>query len=95
MKVITIHEENHGFIGIAATRKAAMQFLVNRGWLELGSEFYDEETEAWYKLRHILESMNIEPTLENIVEFGVSKFDDWRFWDGSFYFGEAEVYEEA
>lgn len=95
MKVITIHEENHGFIGVATTPKAAMQFLVNRGWLELGSEFYDEETEAWYELRHIFESMDIEPTLENIVDWGVSKFDDWRLWDGLFYFGETELYEEV
>ena len=95
MKVITIHEENHGFIGVATTPKAAMQFLVNRGWLELGTEFYDEETEAWYELRHIFESMGIEPTLENIVDWGVSKFDDWRLWDGLFYFGETELYEEV
>ena len=95
MRVITINEENHGFIGVATTPKAAIQFLVNQGWLELGSEFYDEKTEAWYEVRHILESMNIEPTLENIVEWGVSKFDDWRFWDGLFYFGETEVHEEA
>ena len=95
MKVITINEENHGFIGVATTPKAAMQFLVNRGWLELGTEFYDEETEAWYELRHIFESMGIEPTLENIVDWGVSKFDDWRLWDGLFYFGEAELHEEV
>lgn len=94
MKVIIINEENHGFIGVATTPKAAMQFLVNRGWLDLGTEFYDEETEAWYELRHIFESMGIEPTLDNIVDWGVSKFDDWRLWDGLFYFSECNVYEE-
>lgn len=95
MKVITIHEENHGFLGVATTPKAAIQFLVNRGWLELGTEFYDEETEAWYELRHIFESMGIEPTHDNIIDWGVSKFEDWRLWDGLFYFGETELHGEV
>jgi hypothetical protein len=95
MRVITIHEENHGFIGVATTPKAAMQFLVNRGWLDLGTEFYDEETETWYELRHIFESMGVEPTNENIIDWGVSKFDDWHLWDGLFYFGETELHGEV
>lgn len=95
MKVIAINEENHGFIGVATTPKAAMQYLVNRGWLDLGTEFYDEETEVWYRLEDIFKLMEIEPTLDNIVDWGVSKFDDWRFWDGLFYFSEIEVHEEV
>ena len=95
MKLITITEENHGFLGVATTPKAAMQYLVNYGWLDRGTEFYDEETEAWYTLEHIFNSMGIELTDENIIEWGVSKFDDWRVWDGFLYFGETELHGEV
>ena len=39
-------------------------------------------------------SMGIELTDENIIEWGVSKFDDWRVWDGFLYFGETTLHEE-
>ena len=48
MQVITIHEENHGFVGVAATMKAAFRFLIEHDWLTLEFDLYDEATGTWY-----------------------------------------------
>ena len=40
MKVIRIDEENHGFIGVASSMKAAWQFIVNKGWLGFWDSVY-------------------------------------------------------
>ena len=32
MKVTIIHEENHGFIGVATTQRAAWRWILEKGW---------------------------------------------------------------
>ena len=94
MKVIAIHEENHGLIGIATTKKAAFQFLINNHWLTPAFDLYDEATGAWYTLGDVFESKGIEPTKENILAWAMEYADDAYFWDSAFYFYEEDVYEE-
>jgi hypothetical protein len=94
MKVITIYEENHGFIGTATTMKAAFRFLIEHGWLTLKFNFYDEAAGAWCTLRSVFEAKCIEPTKENVVAWAVEKYaDNPMFWDGAFYFSTDTVCE--
>ena len=94
MKVIAINEENHGLIGIAATKKAAFQFLINNHWLTINYDLYDKTTNAWYTLADLFKDKDIEPTKENILAWAMEHVDDWEVWDGAFYFYEEDVYEE-
>ena len=48
MKVYVIMEENHGQIGIAASRKAALQHLIAIDWVGQYSEVWcPDENERW------------------------------------------------
>ena len=44
MKVTVIHGENHGFIGVATTRRAAWRWILEKGWFSAYDEIwiYDE-----------------------------------------------------
>ena len=39
MEVIVIREECHGLIGVAATSRAAKQWLIREGWVDCYNEF--------------------------------------------------------
>lgn len=45
MTVITMNEENHGFLGVAKDYKAAIKYLYQTNWLNKDTEIsqYDEE----------------------------------------------------
>ena len=49
MKVITITEDCHGFIGIADTKEHAIDFLIDENWLSGDTElpYFDEEDKTW------------------------------------------------
>ena len=48
MVVYVVKEENHGQIGIAASRKAALQFLVAADWVGRYSSIWcPDENERW------------------------------------------------
>ena len=94
MKVITIHEENHGLIGTATTMKAAFRFLIEHDWLTPTFDLYDEATGAWYTLADVFESKGIEPTKQNILAWAMEFADDAMFWDGAFYFHEDVICSE-
>lgn len=94
MKIIIISEENHGDIGVATTKKAAFQFLIEHGWLTTKYDLYDEATGAWYTLGDVFESKGIEPTKQNILAWAMEYADDWHMWDGAFYFHEDTIHEE-
>ena len=92
--VIAIHEENHGFIGVATTMRAAFQFLIKHDWLTIGFDLYDERTGTWYTLGEAFLAKDIEPTKENILAWAMQYADDDYMWDGAFYFYEEEISEE-
>ena len=41
MKVISIFEDNHGFIGVATTPKVAMEWLIESQWVSIFTEMYE------------------------------------------------------
>lgn len=53
MEIVIIHEENHGFIGVAATNKAAKQWLIRKGWIDQYSEIYNCDTSKWEGLEEL------------------------------------------
>lgn len=89
MQVITIEEENHGYIGIAKDYPSAIDFLINRNWLDDNYEVWvDNEISLTFTIaEHLGELWQImirdEWTLEQFNEF----------FDGCFYLSVEEVYE--
>ena len=94
MKVITIYEENHGYIATATTMKAALQYIIKHDWLTPDFEFIDEATGAWYTLADVFESKGIKPTKQNILAWAMEYAEDAMFWDGAFYFHEDVIHDE-
>ena len=43
MVVYVIHEENHGILGVAATREAAIQWLIRSEWMRGSNEIWIPE----------------------------------------------------
>ena len=44
MEIIVIVEDNHGVIGVAASYKAAKQWLIRKGWVDCYTEFWNPDT---------------------------------------------------
>ena len=85
MEIVIIHEENHGFIGVATTNKAAKQWLIREGWVNQYSDIYNHDTSKWENL----EELYGENWKETYMNFDTNLLNDMGF-----YFREEEVYEE-
>ena len=53
MEIIIICEDNHGFIGVATTDKAAKQGLIREGWVDCYTEFWNFDTETGSSLKEL------------------------------------------
>ena len=78
MEIILITEENHGLIGVAETRAAAINYLIEDSWITEKTELFDE-----YECTRTLEEMNI--SLDDVREMSISKFNE--IFEGIFYLG--------
>lgn len=90
MKVIIVKEDNHGFIGVAASMTAAKRFLLATDWVNAYTPLYveereDEDGEHWFSL--------IDLYGENWKETYMG-FDTNLLANMGFYFREVEVYKE-
>ena len=90
MKVIIIKEDNHGFIGIAASMTAAKRFLLATDWVNAYTSLYveereDKDGEHWFPLIYLYG--------ENWKEAYMG-FDTNLLANMGFYFREVEVYKE-
>jgi hypothetical protein len=94
MKIIVIHEENHGVIGTATSKKAAFKFLIDHNWLTFGFDLYDEATGDWDTLGNLFEAKGIVPNKKNLLAWAMEYADDWAMWDGAFYFQEEDLCDE-
>lgn len=90
MKVITIREECHGFIGIADTKEHVIDFLIKENWLSENTElpYFDGKDKKW-KERSVKEKLgeNWESILKNS---DIEQMNDLL--DDSFFFYEEHVY---
>ena len=90
--VYTIHEDNHGLIGVADSAKAAFSFLVRHHWIVADTPcgyFWDDDR----TLEEICKEEGI--TEEKFLDWAVNKLENTDFWENSgFYIHEEEVYTE-
>jgi hypothetical protein len=78
-KVIIIHEENHGVIGVAVDYKSAIRWLIQTDWINAGTDFRVDK--KW----QTVEQLFGERWRERLVE------QDEEFFEGSFYFDERDL----
>lgn len=86
MKVIVIHEENHGEIGIAANYHYAVKWLIKNQWLDDTTEVCLEQ--CWVSVLSLFGSdwkNLILDYWDNILIFN-------SVFSGCFYLEEVEVY---
>lgn len=90
MKVCTIGEENHGFIGVAASHKAALQWLVASDWVDKYSEIWcPDESKRWGGHNKMLSDLYGENWKEEFLQFSVDQLENMGF-----YIREEELIEE-
>lgn len=89
-EVVIVHEENHGMVCVAENLRAAYVNLINRSWIEAGTQVCvnvdtsnGEHKEEWRTLEDTMGFKN--PTKAQILDF-VMTVDVDSFWDGCFYF---------
>lgn len=92
MKVIEVHEENHGLVCIATSVKAGFQYLIKHKWL-------DFDTEVWVsndlvKIGQLMWRENLDCTKKNLLLWCMANADSDTLWDGLFYFYGTELHEE-
>lgn len=90
MKVITINEESHGYIGIAKDYYSAVSFLVNNDWLTKYDDIWDERRRIWVPICELLG----EDWIDKIFSWDIENFNEF-FGIGSINFTEEEIIEYA
>ena len=76
-EVCCIFEENHGFIGVATTPNATAHWLIDSGWVNKKSDWYDEKSGDFILLEEVVpdsymgewENWFIDQVEENGTEF--------------------------
>lgn len=76
-KVFCVFEENHGFIGVATTPNATAHWLIDSGWVNKKSDWYDEKSGDFILLEEVVpdsymgewENWFIDQVEENGTEF--------------------------
>ena len=90
MKVYLISEESHGHIGVAATHKAALQWLIASGWVGEGNEIWvDDESERWGGHSTTLKELYGENWKEKFLQFSYGALENMGF-----YLHKEDVIEE-
>ena len=87
MKVIVIHEENHGFIGIAKNMDSAFRFLIEEGWID---DLWDNMKQTYVSPKKLYYRYNVDNLFDLLK--AMYRADDNAF-DGLFYFAEETVFE--
>ena len=76
-EVCCIFEKNHGFIGVATTPNATAHWLIDSGWVNKKSDWYDEKSRDFILLEEVIpdsymgewENWFIDQVEENGTEF--------------------------
>lgn len=83
MKAIVIHEDNHGFIGLAANYPLAIDFLIKENWL-------DGDTEVQVNHQDFLLKEVFPNWQKKIKSWDIQEFNE--FFSCNFYLETMEVY---
>lgn len=81
MKVYVISEENHGQIGVAVSRKAALQWLIATNWVSQYSSIWcPDETEHWGGYNITLDDLYGEKWKEKFLQFSDELLENMGFY---------------
>lgn len=86
MKVIVMHEDNHGMVGLAETFQDAVKYLIKHKWL-------DEKFEVWQpndETTTIIEDLGID-WVEIILGWDIQKFNE--YFEGCFNLCTEEIFK--
>ena len=86
--VISIHEENHGTLAVAADYKSAIHFLIKHEWLFGDMQAYNKELDDWKPVRAIY-GENWQSLFMN--EWDIDQFNE--VFDGWLYLRLEKVYD--
>ena len=53
-EVVIINEDNHGLIGVALNYYHAVKWLIDKHWIDDGTEVYNYDTEEWRPVKDVL-----------------------------------------
>lgn len=70
MTVYTIYEDRHGFLGIAATPKAAISYLIHNRWIH---DIFDENIQDYISI----EQKFGENWKDVLLNMPINKFNDY------------------
>ena len=90
MKVITISEECHGFIGIAKDMPSAFEMLVKEHWLNPQTEFFDSN-EGSFTLETARTQLELDTYEETLARLYECETED--YFNDLFHFYEETIYE--
>lgn len=81
MKVYVISEDNHGQIGVAVSRKAALQWLIDTNWVgQYSSIWCPDETERWGGYNMTLDDLYGENWKEKFLQFSDELLENMGFY---------------
>lgn len=81
MVVYTVSEENHGQIGVAVSRKAALQWLIATNWVNQYNEIWcPDETERWGGYNITLGDLYGENWKEKFLQFSDELLENMGFY---------------
>ena len=90
MKVYVISEDHHGQIGVAVSRKAALQWLIAIDWVgQYSSIWCPDETERWGGHDTTVDELCGENWKEKFLQFSDELLENMGF-----YICEEELIEE-
>lgn len=87
-RVVVIHEDNHGMIGLAISYKNAVKFLIENNWLDGRTEIVQEDDTI------ITVQEDLGEDWQNVI---IEKWNSFarfnEYFEGLFHLGKEEVYE--
>ena len=86
MTVISVSEDNHGFLCVAKDYQSAVMWLIGSNWLYDNFDVCDNDTDEWRSLKEVLGEDWADIILE---KWDLPNFN--YFFDGCFYLKEIGV----
>jgi hypothetical protein len=91
MKVYTIFEENHGFIGLAKSKRAAWRFILEDNWFRASDDVWCRETLKFVPVCDVIGKDADDITDDELIDWLLENVDEK--YDTCFEFGFKEIWE--
>lgn len=87
--LISIEEEDHGFIGYASSVERAIDFIIDKNYVYQYTKIYDREAREWKNIQEVLGINEIKCLKEKVHDIE----DLNRIFDGYLYFNDKVTVE--